>query len=156
MSVSSDQPRESDYRRIVGIVMLAIAVISVGVNLFVPPLYNVDAQPPVGAAQTANAAASTLGGMTSPMGLALLIVAVAMIIVGLGLLAHQRWDMIAMMTLGADIVLRIANGIGQFVTGATLLSTLLLPVTLAIIDVALIWYAFRAWNKHRHYVKEFD
>jgi hypothetical protein len=128
---------------LIGIVMIVIAVINlggvfgvfqgVGQDIIEPT--EVEALPP---AQAALAGAS---GLTTPGGLAKMIVSVLLIVVALGLLTGQRWELGAMFLLGADVMLKLLNIAGNLAVGLPVV--VVIPLIIMISDSMLIYALFR-------------
>jgi hypothetical protein len=146
--------------RVVGALTILIAIMNIVSFLVVfkpggprPQNVNSSEQP--------NDAAATevvqdVGGINSPTGNLTLLVTGVMLVIGVFLLRARPVEVLGIVVLAIDLVLKFANIISQLATGDNLLDAAFLPVVLMVIDAVGIFLLYREWHKRRGDTAETD
>jgi hypothetical protein len=141
--------------KIAGALMVIIALINLailispllagGTQIFAGEVNENNLEGPVAVQE----ATQDVAGMQTPMGIATFAASVLLLITGIPVLMNKRWEIFAMMVLGADSTLKFVNGIVQMVVGQNILDAFLVPIIFIIVEAAAIFLLFRAWNSRK-------
>jgi hypothetical protein len=131
-------------QKILAIVLIIIALVNLAgsLSIFQPtgvnpvPLESADETLPQVNAELAEDA----GGLNSVTGLAVAVVSAVMLIAGVGLLLGRVWYMMALITLGLDMILKATNIIVQIIIQESLPG--ILPAIFFIVVEGVLFYLF--------------
>jgi hypothetical protein len=134
--------------RLVGAVMIILALVNFAAQFAVIPTRGDEPVTPYDDMSSDTAATplqetliGNIGGLTSPTGIAVVVISMVFLAVAFGLIAGKPWGVAAQLALGSDITFKVINIISQLSIGNTL-ADMLPAIFIIAIEVFLIYLLF--------------